>query len=394
MRIHTVKPLETLTEIAKAYGISEENIIHTNSHGIKNAAIGEEILILTPTRTYVLKKNDTIERLCLRFRTRKSDILSQNPWIIKDGLIPGRSVVLKYDDKTHGTSAANGYFYSGCDIGKLKMSIPYLTYVTVGCSVSDKDGVYQIFDDGEIMSIINAENKIPLLRIYDAYKGRKYDDKSLNTKYINNMIQLAKTRGYMGIVLSCAGDVNSESFCEFVVEFKKSLLGCDLILLIEMDEKSSYALSDFTDGCVLSYQKDFEEESIDFDNGERKVYSDFACFGECAKTFIEIPALARGEDNIYMSKDEAIELARENRAEISTDPISKISYFDDKTHGRISFASLENIKAVLNLIEEYGYMGIAFDIDKTPLSHLLMYNACFRTAAYTNARISEGCSRS
>ena len=95
-----------------------------------------------------------------------------------------------------------------------------------------------------------------------------------------------------------------------------------------------------------------------------------------------------------MSKDEAIDLARKNGAEISTDQISKISHFNDKTHGRISFASLENIKAVLNLIEEYGYMGIAFDIDKTPLSHLLMYNACFRTAAYTNARISEGCSRS
>ena len=115
MRIHTVKPSETLTDIAKSYGITEENLIYTNSYGIKKAAIGEEMLILTPTRTYVLKKNDTIERLCLRFRTRKSDILSQNPWIIKDGLIPGRSVVLKYDDKTHGTSAANGYFYSGCD---------------------------------------------------------------------------------------------------------------------------------------------------------------------------------------------------------------------------------------------------------------------------------------
>ena len=394
MQIHTVKASETLMDIAKAYGVTEENIIHTNSHGIKNAAIGEEILILTPTRTYVLKKNDTIERLCLRFRTRKSDILSQNPWIIKDGLIPGRSVVLKYDDKTHGTAAANGYFYNGCDIGKLKMSIPYLTYVTVGCAVSDKDGVYQIFDDSAVMSIINAENKTPLLRIYDVCKEREFSDTNKNSKYISEMIKLAKTRGYMGIVLSCAADMSSQSFSEFIVEFKKSLLGCDLILIIEMDEKSDYAISDFTDGCVLSYQKYFEKDSIDFDNGERKLYGDFACFGECAKTFIDLPSLARADDDIYMSKDEAIDLARKNGAEISTDQISKISHFNDKTHGRISFASLENIKAVLNLIEEYGYMGIAFDIDKTPLSHLLMYNACFRTAAYTNARISEGCSRS
>ena len=393
MQIHTKKRGESLAEIAKKYGISAENIVSTNSPGIENAAIGEELLILVPTRTYTLKKSDTMERLCLRFRVRRSDILAQNPWIINDGLTAGRSIVLKYDDKMYGTAAANGYFYKGCSIDRLRSALPYLTYVTVGCAISDESSVQKTFDDREVMEIIKSESKIPLIRIYDTICKRSYKCKEKNASYIQSMIEAAKAGGYKGIVLSAGGDTECEAFYEFILDFRKSLIGCDLILIVETDENSSQTISDFTDGCILSYQKYSIADAPSFDDGEKKIFSDFACYGECSKTFIELPSLARAASDKFMSKDEAISLARAHGYEIETDESTLISSFTDKILGRISFSSLKNIKAVLDIIEEYGYMGIAFDIGRTPISHLLMYNALFRTAAHTTARAPEGCSK-
>ncbi|MBQ8320822.1 MAG: LysM peptidoglycan-binding domain-containing protein [Clostridia bacterium] len=393
MQIHTKKRGESLSDIAKKYGVSEETVISTNTPGIKNAAIGEELLILVPTRTYTLKKSDTMERLCLRFRVRQSDILAQNPWITNEGLTPGRSIVLKYDDKMYGTAAANGYFYKGSTIEKLRTALPYLTYVTVGGAVSDESGVHTTFNADDVMEIIISESKIPLIRVYDTVCRRNYGCKEKNTDYIQSMIKTAKKGGYKGIVLSPGGDTGSEAFYEFILDFRKSLIGCDLILIVETDENSSHTISDFTDGCILSYPKYSLKDAPSFEDGEKRIYSEFACYGECSKTFIELPSLAKTDSDKFLSKDEAISIARMNEYEIETDKSTSISHFENKNSGRISFSSLGNIKNILDIIEEYGYMGIAFDIERTPISHLLMYNSLFRTASHTSVRAPEGCAR-
>ena len=75
MKIHTFSQGDTVENIAEKYGISVDGLLSSNIMGAENPAIGEELLVLTPTRTYVLKQGDTPEILQRR-------VMEQAEWII------------------------------------------------------------------------------------------------------------------------------------------------------------------------------------------------------------------------------------------------------------------------------------------------------------------------
>ncbi len=389
MKIHTCKEGEKLSDIAKLYGVTEENIIISNISGCEYPAAGEELLILTPTRTYKLKEGDSIERLCLRFGVRKCDIFAWNPWISETGLAVGRSVNLKFDDRIFGTAPANGYLYSGYDPKRLRRALPYLTYITIGAASADDRGIKSIFDDRATVSALIGENKIPLLRIFDKAK-RNY--KNGREEFISNIISAASAKGYLGVVLSAESNCDISGYGEFLIELRKAMIGCDLILVLEVTPKTPSDICELADGNILFYPKYAVSPELSYENGEREVYPKFATECESAKCFIDISALGKGERS-FLPIEEALTHARADGSAVAQNESAGICEMQDKNQGRIHFNSLKNIKSTLELIEEFGFMGASFDINRTPISHFLMYNMYFKTAAHTYARAKEGCSR-
>ncbi len=392
MKIHTCKSGERLSEIAEKYGVTEENIIMSNIQGCEHPADGEELLILTPTRTYRLREDDSVERLCLRFGVRRGDILTSNPWILTDGLTSGRTINLKFDDKIYGMAPANGYLYPGFDEKRLSLALPYLTYVTVGCAAADEKSIRFYFDDSKIVPYLISKNKIPLIRIYDTAKKRDYKNQSMCDRYIEKIVDTATSRGYLGVVLSCDGIEDFQDFGEFLIGLRKAMIGCDLILILEVTKETPADICELADGNILFYPKYAMSPDISYDEAERDVYSGFATAAESAKCFIDISALAK-YGNKYISTEDAIAYAREHGTTITANESSLISEFQDKKGGRYTFNSLKSIKRTLDIIEEFGFMGASFDIGRVPISYLLMYNMHFKTATHTYARAKEGCSK-
>ena len=269
--------------------------------------------------------------------------------------------------------------------------LPYLTYVTFGTYMSDKRGVKRIFDDSEARKIAVQAGKIPLVRFFDSYPER-YKSKDMRQKYGDEMIEIALGGGYKGVVINgaaCSG--LSDAFSEFIIEMRKKLMGNDLILLCEVDAESPASFSEYADGSILSYHKYAGEPSKDFNAGESAVLSGFACTGESAKAFIDLPALACcGE--AFIGVQDVIDEARSCGGKIKNDELCKTSSFVGKC-GEWHFTSLNAIKSIFELISEYDYSGVCFDIMRAPISHIMMYNACFKTAYGTNVRTREGCSR-
>ena len=75
MHIHIKRNDECIRDIAEGYGVSEQNLRQINEIYEGDAAEGEELLILTPTRSYTVQPNDSLERIALRFGVLKKDIL-------------------------------------------------------------------------------------------------------------------------------------------------------------------------------------------------------------------------------------------------------------------------------------------------------------------------------
>ena len=217
MHIHIKREDERLSEIAEGYGVWEDNLRRINDLRDSEGACGEELLILTPTRSYAIQRGDSIERIAMRFGVRKRDILAQNPWINDESLRVGDRIALKYGAPMSGMAVANGYFYKGCNIESLRRALPYLTYVTFGCGVAEKERIYRSFYDKNEVDLVTKEKKIPLIRIYDRYADR-YKSGEYLTAFAEGLIELAKMGGYKGIVLnSCHLSDSADVFLSFLM---------------------------------------------------------------------------------------------------------------------------------------------------------------------------------
>jgi len=391
MRIHNVKFGEKLSDIAKTYEVNEEIIKKTNNLEGEPTS-GEELLIKLPTRSYKTIYGDTPERIALRFGIRKGDIFSLNPWITGRDLEVGETLTIKCGNRKKGMSVANGYYYKGCKKQNLLRAMPYLTYVTFSSAKATAKGIKTTFDTKIEVEICNENSKIPLLRVLDEYKERYTSGHNLSN-FAEELISLALSGGFKGIVLNaCTFFKSAEDYAAFLIILRKLMIGCDLILVTEINENSPIEFSEYADGSVLYYPKYSLTYPPTFDEGERKVIGDFACKGESAKVFVDLPSLAK-MNSAFICIDEAINLARRKGYKIKTDKNTLLSHFSDNKQGEYYYTSLSGIRAILELVDEFDYMGICFDIMRTPLSHLMMYDSMFKTSYGTTVRSREGCSR-
>ena len=387
MQIHRVKKGDTVYSISEEYGVSTSKIIENNGLENKNRlCIGQELLILTPTRSYTVKAGDTLGAVAMRFGTKTRELIRANPSLNGKGAIyAGDVIAIKNESESFGCAAANGFFYHGCTEEKLIMSLPYLTYVTVASVMSSGKGFREMFDGRRICEIAKKNGKVPLLRIYDVGSGEYCTDKGEGARFTEAIIGMAKDGGYSGIVLSAyrAAEENAEAFGEFLVELRKRMIGCDLILFTEIDQSTPAVAADFSDGSIFYYDKLTEGRIPSFDEGEVKTFSTFADLSESTKVFIDIPSLAFAGDK-YITVNEALAIAYANGKEIVRDERSLTSHFEIGKR-RIIFESMENIKAKLELVAELGFMGISFDIMRVPTSTLMLYNSVFKTLSFSSA---------
>ena len=102
---------------------------------------------------------------------------------------------------------------------------------------------------------------------------------------------------------------------------------------------------------------------------------------EVGKTFIELSSFGYDEEKFY-TLDQILKIAIKYGAEIKNDKekmISNIKYTlykgEEKKPLCINFESLKNIKAKLGLMHELGFMGVAVDVGRVPISYIMMvYN--------------------
>ena len=391
MKIHTVNTGESLSEIAKLYGLCETDLAEINGIRGNRISVGEELLIIVPTRVHTARHGDTIERICLRYRLRKSDLLTLNPMLSKKKIEAGQRIALKYDERTHGMAVTNGYIYKGTTADALEKALPYMTYATFASAVADEKGIHRVFNEDALLETVKKQNKIPLLKVHDSFAER-YKSEAEASAFCDKIIEIAKSGGYKGVLLNSTANANSASdYIRFLINSKKQMIGSDLILLTECDEKTPPEFNEFADGSVLSYSKLWEDDLPSFENGEKKTIADFACDAESIKSFIELPSFAR-LGNGFVEIEGAKRTARDY-GKITEGDAETLTASFDSGHGRCIYPTLTNIKAVLELMSEYGYMGICFDVSRTPSVFLSMYNTMFKTVNYTASVSREGCSR-
>jgi spore germination protein len=387
MKIHRVKNGDTVYSIAKEYAVYPGKIIEANELiNPDRLTVGQELLILTPTRTHTVRGGENLKSISFRFGVSEGELYAKNPSLMGNkSLYPGQVLTIKSDTPPYGMAFSHGYYYKGTPSEALARALPYLSYVTVCAAKADDDDVKLLFDDRAVVKLVRDAGKIPLLQIYSDTKCPY-----LENEVCDRAILLAKAHGYDGINLCLSGACDFHALSDFVLKLKKTLFDYGLILFVELDENRGVKIDDAFDGAILSYSRLGMENPVSFDEGEKCVFTDYSERCEASKAYIELcPFAVSGEEII--TYHEAMKICQNTAREIFYDEKTKTCYFDcvkftpkEKKELRVCFESLENVKAKLELIQELGFMGISFDIMRTPLSHLLMFDACFRQGACIN----------
>ncbi len=389
MHIHSVKKDESVFSIAREYAVSPMSIVDNNGlDDPRRLAVGQELLILTPSRSYTARGGDSVSALARRFGIKRSEIFANNPALLgKEALYDGQSVAIKYSDAKLGMGSSNGYLFRGCTEEALCRALPYITYLTIGALKTENGALSPIFAARDAVKRARSEGKIPLLRAYDISSPEFYSDTDGTEKYAEALIKYAREEEYGGLTLSAPSEgVDTRAYQDFVIRLRRRLIGCDLILFSEATVGRDYGYADYADGCILSYDKLSLGDMPSLEEGERKVYRNYAEESESSKTFMDISSFGLTEDG-YIDYAEAVSGAIKQGATVTEDEATGVcSYFHGGRRGKgtVRFESLKSMKAKLEMLGELGYMGISFDIMRCPIAHLMMYNALFSEISYAS----------
>lgn len=376
MFIHTVSEGESLYSIGRKYGTSATRIKANNdlSHP-ERLSVGQKLLILTPTRTYTVRGGDSLEGIARRFGVREAALLRANPELSgAERTHPEQILAIRYDVPYRSAAVMNGYLYKGFTKERLMLALAHAGFITVSAyKVLPGGRITRLFDDGGAVRLVREAGKVPLMRVYDA---RTLGEVMAGAaSFINELTELAVRGGYGGITLAMHKARCESGFCDFLFELKREMIDKGLSLTLEVDGNEGDAC-EIADACVLLYDKCALSEIPSFKDGEAALYEDFATRADSTRAFVDLApfAYANGEP---MLKKRAEEIAYGMKREILYDSERKISHFEYSRFGvrgatRVVFEALENIKAKLELASELGFMGVSFDVERVPISHLMM----------------------
>ena len=376
MKFHTVTGADNIFGIAREYSVCPSKIIEENDIDAERLVPGQELMLLRPTRTVTVRGGDTIGSICRRFDVRRQSLILANPRLCLDERIfPGQILTVKRAYPTLGTATSLGFYRRGCSAESLKKALPYLTYIVI-CSAEIKgERVYPFFRDSDVLAEVTKRGQISLLGISDTTGGAFLESKDLTGTIIDGMISLAR-RGYKGIYLEIDEDMtNRHRLRDFLLEVRKRLLGCDLILFTNVGADFSPDTADLSDGSVL------------FSGGRREIEERFANESESGKTLVALGCAAVSSESSTDIKT-ALNLAYRAGSFITKNGRTCEFLFNkyrmgQKRECRMEFPSLAGISEQMRECAELGYMGFAFDISTVPTAYLCMISACFSRADYS-----------
>ena len=384
MQIHTVKDGESLYGIARRYSVPATKILSDNGLIGDRLTVGDELLILTPTRTVTVRGGDTVESISDRFDTTPRSILTLNPALRgKCKLHPGQILTVKQDSPHIGAASALGIIRKGCSRDMLAQSLPFMTYAVIDAATLT-DTARLTFNPENVAETVRAERKITVLGVKDIGDGDYLKSVSARDTAINSLTELAKAHGFMGIRISCDEQrCKTPEFAEFLLEVRKRFIGCDMLLFTEIRNSEAAEASELSDGAILS-----EDGACGIKEAKSEL-REFASSAESSKVFVNLPSLLSIGDG-QISIDEAKHLCYRCGKALITDEESLLSEFEYTRYRvgvgekhKISFPSLGYIKSKLEALCESGFIGIAFDVDSRPASYLTMFNSMFARADYS-----------
>lgn len=210
MIIHVVRSGDTLTSIARTYGVSVQRIRTDNGLAASSVlVVGQALIITLPDVIYTVRSGDSLYSIARAFGISVIELLQNNPELIANQTIrPGQVLTISFRGEKVRTVTINGYAYPHINRNTLMRALPYLTYLSIFAYGFTETGELIIPDDEELISYAYRFRAAPVLVLssidetggFSSEKARRlFTDIALQNRVLDRLIAVMLEKGYVGL---------------------------------------------------------------------------------------------------------------------------------------------------------------------------------------------------
>lgn len=398
MIIHIVEQGETLNSIAVQYGVSVQRLLLDN--GIENVntiVVGQAIVVLIPTQTYVVQNGDTVQSVANSFGMSEINLLQNNPNLINNNVLyEGEVLAIAFEGEKLRSGRFNGYAYPFIDTNILRTALTYMTTLTIFGYGFTETGELIPIDDEELIRQAYSLQASPMMLISsidesgnfsNEHAEKLFGDPVARETLITNIINTMYIKGYIGLDIDFEFIRNKDNYITFIQAVTTRLHEEGFIVNVDLAPKSS------REQVGLVYQAhDYEQIGEIADTVLLMTYEWGYIYGppmavapidqvrkvvEYAITEIDVNKMMLGLPNygydwklpyvrgqseaVIIGNNEAIEIAATYNTTIQFDmqAMSPFFYYTDENGIAhvVWFEDARSIEAKLRLINEYNLLG-------------------------------------
>lgn len=394
--LHKVQPDDTINSIAEQYNIPIQRLLQENGLSLNSElSVGEIIAITYPTKTHIVKEGETLSDIALANGASIIELLRNNPFLSdRVDLIIGEELIISYDKKNKKIRV-NGMTFSFINKQVLKMTLPYLTYITVMGYKVDGNGNLTDIDDTDIIQMSINYDVVPLMLVSTLDETGQgnfeishslFTNASLQKTLVDNIIVILDMKGYYGAVFGFQYVLreDQQNYMDFIEYATRRIhdagyLSWEVLtptVFGYIQEATNFTvLNQAVDGLILlsyqwstnyipnayqttyNYMKDYLDTVLTMVSPE-KIYLGLT---RIAYDW-ELPYIEGESFAASLTDPRALRLASQYGSEIFFDEVTKMSYFmykDDGSEHIVWFSDIRNTNAILDLVNDYGLGGIS-----------------------------------
>lgn len=405
MEIYIVKSGDTLSRIARDYEVDIKNLAADN--GLLESSdlvVGQALIILVPEIVHTVRRGETLTSIAKSYGITALQILRNNMRLGgRDRVTVGEELVIKYRDENKRRSfSVNSYAYPYIETSLLRKQMPYLTYLTPFTYGIGNDGRLIEPDDRELIRVsgeYGVKNLLHLSTLTEegGFSSERaslvFNNPVLRERLIDEMIATVNEKGFGGIDIDFEfiDPAESYEYVMFLQEVRLRLEPLGLPLFSALAPKTSdtqrgvlYEGHNYGGiGAAVNYVLLMTYEwgytygppmAVAPLPSVRNVVEYGLTRVSSSKIYLGIPTYGydwtlpyvkgSGVGAPSISPVEAIDIARRYRADIRFDETAKAPWFiytDDDGHlHEVWFEDVRSIGYKLALAEEFGLFGLGY----------------------------------
>lgn len=396
MIIHTVRAGETIYSIANNYGVSE-SLLSLNNGIDGPLVVGEELVVLFPSTIHTVDFGETLQTIADKYSISVREVFRNNYYLRgNENIYPGQTLVISYTDNPTKRVITNGYAYPFVNEQVLRTSMPYVDYLTPFTYGLTYNGNLLNLDDERLINIAKEYGTKAAMHISTLDESDRFDSNLASNILSNPDLQeilyedvrrVAKEKGYSAIDIDFEyiNGSESEEYANFVAKLRT--LGYPVIVAAapktsatqkgQLYEGHNYRLlgqaADYL--FVMTYEWGYTygpplpvapiqnvRRVLDYAVTEvppEKILLGIPNYGYDWK----LPFVQGTSRATSIGNRQAVEIAREKRAEIFFDETAQTPYFnytDASGEHIVWFENARSIKAKFDLVNSYNLAGMGY----------------------------------